>query len=138
MNDLLFDLKDSPDLQIKAPDNKNFPVILGVFLDNKTDNYVSKFEDIIKAIQRDPVKDVWILKVSEIQQNLNEILPWLHCIILLGMEPAMVGLPLPYEKYKVFRFNKFSVICTDSLKEIFEDQDKKKILWNTLKAEFLR
>jgi hypothetical protein len=137
MDDLLFNLKDYPTLQINIPENKNYPVILGIFLDEEADHYASRFEDIIKAIQRDPVKDVWIVKLSEIQQNLNEILPYIHFIMLLGIDPQKTGLPLPYDKYKIFRFNTFSVLCTDSLKDIFEIQEKKKMLWNALKTEFL-
>ena len=58
-------------------------------------------------------------------------------IILFGMEPEIIGLPLQFPHYQIQQFNNQVYLSSVSLTELMADKEEKLKLWNCLKKIFL-
>ena len=57
-------------------------------------------------------------------------------VLLFGLEPASIGLPVNFPQYQIQHFNKISYLHTPALSELEKDKALKQKLWLSLKNMF--
>jgi hypothetical protein len=92
---------------------------------------------MLSAVGLDPGQDVWIALIAN-GQTINPALLAMHYsqMIVFGLPPESVSLNINHHNYKVIRLDQARVLFCDSLAILETSQDKKKLLWESLKSMF--
>lgn len=69
--------------------------------------------------------------IESVFQTLNS-----HSILLFGIAPLSIGLPINFPQFQLQPFNKRTYIYSPTLKELEADKTLKLKLWNNLKTLF--
>jgi hypothetical protein len=81
---------------------------------------------VIKASREHPIT------VQSTQENYTT-----KKIILFGLRPTEVGLPVEFPHFQVQKIDSIQFICSPDLKELLQDKTLKVKLWNSLKQIFV-
>jgi hypothetical protein len=57
-------------------------------------------------------------------------------VLLFGIDPAGIGLPINFPQFQLQHFNKRSYLHAPTLAELEKDKEAKKQLWGSLKKLF--
>jgi hypothetical protein len=81
---------------------------------------------ILKTSRNNPIS------AQSIQENYTTTK-----IILFGLRPTDVGLPVEFPHFQVQKVDSIQFICSPDLKELLQDKTLKVKLWNSLKQIFV-
>lgn len=113
-------------------------VLIAIQSSDKEEN-IATLEGLVKAIKFDIEEDVTIVSCSEDFTSLNSILASkdINTVILIGLKPSQVGFGINAHPYFFYKMEKFSILITDSLREMNADKGKKMKFWQNLQSFFL-
>jgi len=96
-------------------------------------------QGLVKAIKFDIEEDVTVVSCDEKFTFVNTILnsQSFNTVILIGTEPSQVGFAINAKKYFLYKMEGFSILLTDSLKDMNADKSKKMAFWQNLQTRFL-
>jgi hypothetical protein len=83
--------------------------------------------------------DVAILNLQNLDEDARSAVfssPDARTVLLFGIEPEAIGLPVHFPAFQVQEFNKRTYLHAPLLSVIEADKDLKKQLWNSLKKIF--
>jgi hypothetical protein len=102
------------------------------------DNELSFLTNILSACKLS-LADVAIMNLNSLPENEIEAaiqpLEPKH-ILLFGMEPLSIGLPINFPPFQLQPFNKRIYLCSPTLQELEQNKELKLRLWNSLKTLF--
>jgi DNA polymerase III psi subunit len=59
-----------------------------------------------------------------------------NSVLLFGIDPSGIGLPINFPQFQLQQFNKRSYLHAPTLRELEKDKEAKRQLWNSLKKLF--
>ena len=100
---------------------------------------IATLEGLVKAIKLDIEKDVTIVSTEENFTSLNSLIATgkYSTIILLGISPDQIGFAINAQPYFFYKMEGFTILLTDSLRDMNADKAKKMKFWQNLQARFL-
>jgi hypothetical protein len=102
------------------------------------DNELSFLTNILSACKLS-LADVAIVNLNALPENeieaaIQPLEP--KYILLFGLEPLSIGLPINFPQFQLQPFNKRTYLYSPALQELDRNKDLKLNLWNSLKTMF--
>jgi len=100
------------------------------------DNELAFLTSVLSACKLS-LADVAIVNLHSLQdkENITEKIESKN-VLLFGIDPLLIGLPIVFPHFQLQQFNKRTYLCAPTLQQIENDKATKLKLWNSLKTLF--
>ena len=110
---------------------------IAVLMKNASEADLLFLSKILAAVKLDIDKDILLINSSSLPAfNQFKKVPSIDKLLVFGILPAEIGLHFKVKPYSLIDFNNFSFLFVHALKDISEDVNKKKMLWQQLQVLF--
>jgi hypothetical protein len=110
---------------------------IAVLVCNASESDLVFLSKILAAVKLDFDKDILLINSSSLPVfNQFRALPSIDKLLVFGILPADIGLHIMAKPYNLINFNNYSLLFVHALKDISEDVNKKKLLWQQLQVLF--
>ncbi len=127
-----------PDSPLEITGNGKKGLLIVIQATDKQEN-IATLQGLVKAIKFDIEEDVTVVSCDGRFIHLNSITSSKKygTVILIGVNPDQVGFSIAAKKYFFYKMEIFSILLTDSLKNMNADKSKKMAFWRNLQTRFL-
>jgi DNA polymerase III psi subunit len=130
-NDLIFGSNANSDVDKKQKTKQADTLVLTSELNSSQSAFL---ESILKAckLNTSAVPLILISPDKKIEHAELEDLHQPKIVLMFGIEPHTINLPIHFPPFQIQQFNRIQFLCSPSLSQLESDKELKKKLWQSL------